>query len=41
MENSELKAKLKNKLPIPKDLEEEISESREVFRQQTKKIRKL
>lgn len=41
MENKELKEILKAKLPIPKDLEKEISESRELFRQQTKKIRKL
>jgi hypothetical protein len=41
MEKSELKARLKEKLPIPKDIEEEISESRELIRRQAKKIKKL
>lgn len=41
MEKSELKARLKEKLPIPKDIEQEISESRELIRRQAKKIKKL
>lgn len=41
MEKDELKARLKEKLQMPKDLEQEISESREFIRQQVKKIKKL